>query len=252
MNLQVVAQLSSDGKAAAQKVNALTQKKQAEIAEKSKALQGNQTKLQTGGGVMSDAARGQLEKEIERQTRELERLQQDAQAELQELQQELQNEFQKKLLPILEVLAKEKGLHFLFSGADAGLIWAEPRSRPDRRCREEARRRREGRGSIDRSRHYCSGRGAPPHGILTPMLGFRFTVLSLAYAAGASVPAALACFARPARPALFLRMHDRQLVGDVGAGGDRAGGVVGSGAQAAGTADGAVDRNALARRGRWR
>ena len=126
VNLQVIAQLSSDGKAAAAKVNALTQKKQSEIADKSKALQGNQQKLQTGGGVMSDAARGQLEKEIERQQRELERLQQDAQAELNELQQELQAEFQKKLLPVLEQLSKEKGLHFLFSGADAGLIWAEP------------------------------------------------------------------------------------------------------------------------------
>jgi Skp family chaperone for outer membrane proteins len=126
VNLQVIAQLSSDGKAAAAKVNALTQKKQTEIADKSKALQGNQQKLQTGGGVMSETARGQLEKEIERQTRELERMQQDAQAELNELQQELQGEFQKKLLPVLEVLAKEKGLQFLFSGADAGLIWAEP------------------------------------------------------------------------------------------------------------------------------
>ena len=126
VNLQVIAQLSSDGKAAAAKVNALTQKKQTEIADKSKALQGNQQKLQTGGGVMSDTARGQLEKEIERQQRELERLQQDAQAELNELQQDLQGEFQKKLLPVLEQLAKEKGLQFLFSGADAGLIWAEP------------------------------------------------------------------------------------------------------------------------------
>jgi outer membrane protein len=126
VNLQVIAQLSSDGKAAAAKVNALTQKKQSEIADKTKALQGNQQKLQTGGGVMSDAARGQLEKEIERQQRELERLQQDAQAELNELQQDLQGEFQKKLLPVLEQLAKEKGLQFLFSGADAGLIWAEP------------------------------------------------------------------------------------------------------------------------------
>lgn len=126
VNLQVIAQLSADGKAAAAKVTALTQKKQTEIADKSKALQANQQKLQTGGGVMSDTARGQLEKEIERQQRELERLQQDAQAELNELQQDLQGEFQKKLLPVLEQLAKEKSLQFLFSGADAGLIWAEP------------------------------------------------------------------------------------------------------------------------------
>jgi Skp family chaperone for outer membrane proteins len=75
---------------------------------------------------MSEAARGQREKDIERQQRELERLQQDAQAELNDLQQDLQAEFQRKLLPVLEQIAKEKGLHFLFSGADAGLIWAEP------------------------------------------------------------------------------------------------------------------------------
>lgn len=125
VNLQVIAQLSADGKVAAQRVNALTTKKQSEIGEKTKALQANQTKLQTGGGVMSDTARGQLEKEIDRQQRDLERLQQDAQAELNELQQELQNEFQKKLLPILAQIAKEKGLHFLFSASDAGLIWAE-------------------------------------------------------------------------------------------------------------------------------
>lgn len=126
VNLQVVAQLSVDGKAAATKVSALTQKKQGDIAERTKTLQANQQKLQSSGGVMSDSARGQLEKDIERQQRELERAQQDAQAELNDLQQELQGEFQKKLLPVLEALAKEKGLHFLFSGADAGLIWAEP------------------------------------------------------------------------------------------------------------------------------
>lgn len=126
VNLQLIAQMSADGKVAATKVGALTQKKQIEIAEKTKALQTNQSKLQTGGSVMSDTARGQLEKEIDRQQRELERMQQDAQAELTDLQQELQGEFQKKLLPILEQIAKEKGLHFLFSGADAGLVWAEP------------------------------------------------------------------------------------------------------------------------------
>jgi outer membrane protein len=126
VDLQRIASLSIDGKAAQEKVQALTQKKQAEIAEKTKSLQGNQQKLQTGGSVMSEAARGQLEKEIDRQQRDLERTQQDAQTELNELTQELQGEFNKKLFPVLEQISKEKGLHFLFSGADAGLIWADP------------------------------------------------------------------------------------------------------------------------------
>jgi Skp family chaperone for outer membrane proteins len=126
VNLQQIASLSVDGKAAQGKVQALTQKKQTEIVEKQKALQGNQQKLQTSGGVMNEAARATLEKEIDRQTRDLERAQQDAQAELNELTGDLQAEFNKKLFPVLEQISKEKGLHFLFSGADAGLIWAEP------------------------------------------------------------------------------------------------------------------------------
>jgi Skp family chaperone for outer membrane proteins len=126
VNLQAIAQLTTEGKAAAAKVNALAQKKQTEGATKAKALQDNQTKLQTSGTVMSDAARSQLEKEIERQTVEGQRFEQDAQAELNELQQELQQDFQAKLLPILIEISKEKGLQVLFSAGDAGVIWIEP------------------------------------------------------------------------------------------------------------------------------
>jgi Skp family chaperone for outer membrane proteins len=126
VNLQAIAQLSADGKAAAAKVNALAQKKQTEAADKAKALQANQQKLETSGGVMSDAARTQLQKEIDRQTVEGQRFEQDAQAELNELQGQLQQEFQTKLMPVLEALSKEKGLQVLFSAGDSGVIWAEP------------------------------------------------------------------------------------------------------------------------------
>jgi Skp family chaperone for outer membrane proteins len=126
VNLQAIAQLSSDGKAAAAKVNALAQKKQTEAADKQKALQTNQQKLESSGGVMSETARAQLQKDIERQTVENQRFEQDAQAELNELQQQLQQEFQGKLMPVLESLSKEKGLQVLFSAGDSGVIWAEP------------------------------------------------------------------------------------------------------------------------------
>jgi len=122
--LQQIAALSSEGKAAQATVTAFTQKKQVEVADRTKALQASQQKLQTGGGVMSDVARAQLEKDIERQQRDLERLQQDAQGEITEKTQEVQADFNKKLFPILEQLSVEKGLHLLFSAQDAGLIWA--------------------------------------------------------------------------------------------------------------------------------
>jgi outer membrane protein len=126
VNLQLIAQNSVEGKAASGRVQALIQKKQAEGADRAKQLQANQQKLQSSGGVMSESARTTLEHEIERQQKEGERFQQDAQAEVNELQQELQGDFQKKLFPLLQDLAKEKGLHALLSAQDAGVIWADP------------------------------------------------------------------------------------------------------------------------------
>ena len=125
-NPQAVFQNSADGKAAVSRVNALIQKKQTENADKAKLLQGNQQKLQTSGSVMNEAARTQLEKEIERQTKDAERFQQDAQAEINELQQEVQNEFVKTLSPIIEQLANEKGLHMVFNAVESGIAWAAP------------------------------------------------------------------------------------------------------------------------------
>jgi Skp family chaperone for outer membrane proteins len=125
-NPQAVFQASADGRAAVTRVNALIQKKQTENADKAKLLQGNQQKLQTSGSVMNETARVQLEKEIEKQTKDAERFQQDAQAEIQELQTEVQNEFVKKLSPIVEALATEKGLHLVFNASESGIAWATP------------------------------------------------------------------------------------------------------------------------------
>jgi Skp family chaperone for outer membrane proteins len=125
-NPQLVFQSSADGRAAVTRVNALIQKKQTENADKAKLLQGNQQKLQTSGSVMNEAARVQLEKEIEKQTKDAERFQQDAQAEINELQQEVQNEFVKKLSPVIEAIANEKGLHIVFNAVESGIAWAMP------------------------------------------------------------------------------------------------------------------------------
>ncbi|HYM21783.1 MAG TPA: OmpH family outer membrane protein [Vicinamibacterales bacterium] len=123
---QVVFQSSAEGKAALTRVQALTQKKQNENAAKNKALQDAQAKLQGQGGVLNDAARAQLEKDIEKQQVELQRFQQDAQAEIQELQQEVQNDFVKKLNPIIDRIANEKGIQLLFDADQPGLAWAAP------------------------------------------------------------------------------------------------------------------------------
>jgi Skp family chaperone for outer membrane proteins len=126
VNLQQIAQLSVEGKSSTARVQALISKKQAEAAAKAKQLQDNQTKLTQGGALLNDAARGQLEKEIEKLQVEADRFQQDAQAEITELQTQLQGEFQQKLFPVLNEMVKEKGLHLLLSAADSGVIAGDP------------------------------------------------------------------------------------------------------------------------------
>lgn len=126
INIQRIANESSEGRAATAKVKALNDQKVAELNERQKALAANQEKLQKGGSVMSDQARTQLEREIERQQVDIQRFTQDAQAEVQELQAELQTDFQRKLLPIIDAVAQEKALHMIFSVADAGVVWAYP------------------------------------------------------------------------------------------------------------------------------
>jgi outer membrane protein len=126
INPQRIFQESADGKAALTRINTLIQKKQTEGQEKQKALQANQQKLQNSGSVMNDAARSQLEKEIERQQVEVQRFQQDAQAEINELQNEVQQDFIKKVSPVIEAVAKEKGVQMVFDLQNAGLAWWDP------------------------------------------------------------------------------------------------------------------------------
>ena len=44
---------------------------------------------------------------------------------MQELQNELQGDFQKRLIPIIEEVAKEKGLYMLFT-AESGVAYVHP------------------------------------------------------------------------------------------------------------------------------
>ena len=126
VDLQRVAAESTEGKAANAKVSALTQRKANDIGAKQKQLEADQQKLQQGGAVLNDATRGQLQKEVDRLTVEIERAQQDAQAEVQELQQQQLGEFQEKLRPVVEALVKELGVGLLFSAGDAGAIFIDP------------------------------------------------------------------------------------------------------------------------------
>jgi outer membrane protein len=123
--LQRIANESADGKTATTRIQALQQKKAAELTDKNKQLQTAQQRLEKEASVLSATASGELQKQVEKLTVEIQRFTQDAQAEVQELQQQLQQEFQVRLEPVLQEIGREKGLHFIFNGPDAGLVWAD-------------------------------------------------------------------------------------------------------------------------------
>jgi outer membrane protein len=123
ISLQFIASNSAEGKAATGKIQEFTKKKQTELADKQKELEALRNKLLQGGTVLSDTARNQLEKDIDRMTRELQFAQQDAQAEQQQLTADLQRDFQAALNPILDAVAKEKNLHIVLNIEDSGAVW---------------------------------------------------------------------------------------------------------------------------------
>ena len=126
INIQRVASESAEGKASTSRVQALNQQKVTQLNDMNKKLQADQAKLQSQSGVLNDAARAQLERDIDRQQKEIQRFTQDAQEEVQQLQGDLQGGFQQKLLPVIQQIVQERGLSILFSQADAGIVWADP------------------------------------------------------------------------------------------------------------------------------
>ena len=126
MRVDVIAANSVEGRAANEKVKALNDQKVRELNERNKALQSAQQKLEQGGTVLNDNARAQLQQEVERQQRDIQRFTEDAQQDVQALQQQLQEDFQRKLNPIVDRVAREKQVHMVFSAADSGLVWADP------------------------------------------------------------------------------------------------------------------------------
>jgi len=126
VNVQAVAAGSVEGRVAAEKIKVLQEQKSRELQERNKALQSDQQKLDQGGSVLSDSARAQLQANIERQQRDLQRFTEDAQQEVQQMAEQVEGEFNRKLTPVIDKVARQKGVHFVFNAAQSGLIWAVP------------------------------------------------------------------------------------------------------------------------------
>lgn len=126
VNVQAVAAGSVEGKVAAERIQVLQEQKTRELQQMNQDLQAAQQKLEQGAGVLSDQARVQLQSEIERRQRDLQRFTEDAQQDVQALAEQVEVDFQNKLTPVIDRVAREKQVDFVFNAGQSGLIWAKP------------------------------------------------------------------------------------------------------------------------------
>lgn len=114
VDFQRVASESDLGKAAAAKIVDFQKQKQTEGQEKNAQLQAMLEKQKTQGSVLSEAALKQLEADIAKAQRDLQYFQNEAQAEAETLNNNLMQDFQQAVLPIVQAIAVERGLHMVF------------------------------------------------------------------------------------------------------------------------------------------
>jgi outer membrane protein len=122
-SLNVIAQQSKEGQAAFQRVKTLQEAKLKAIQDKNKQMEADQALINSPS--VADDKRAALQKEVTRLETEIQRMQQDAQNEVNELQQELQVTFGNRVMPIIEQVAKEKGLQMILRIEEAGIIWVD-------------------------------------------------------------------------------------------------------------------------------
>jgi len=124
LDFQRVASDSVSGKLSTRILQELRTKKITEIEAQTKELQAMTSRLDAG--VLSGAALAQLTKDVDRLQRQIQFSEQNAQAEIQQTQHELRGSFEKQVLPVVEEIAKEKGLYAVF-GADLGIaLYIDP------------------------------------------------------------------------------------------------------------------------------
>jgi outer membrane protein len=124
LDFQRVASDSVSGKLAMRILDELRKKKITEIEAQSKELETMASKRD--GGVLSGAALAQLAKDMNKLQRQIQFSQENAQAEVQQLRTELLTDFGKRVTPVVEAIAKEKGLHAVFTADGAVALYVHP------------------------------------------------------------------------------------------------------------------------------
>ena len=117
---------SADGRAASARLAALEADRAKAAQEKEAALRKLEQSLEQTTAVLSEAARGQRTREVEKFRLDTQRFIEDTQAELMGVRRDAESAFLVKLRPAIERVIKDNGIQLLFNFDSGVLAWGDP------------------------------------------------------------------------------------------------------------------------------
>jgi len=128
IEVQRIVQESAIGKESLARVQKLQQAKQEDLTRRQKELRDLETKIQDQGKSLSEDAMEKLQKEYQAKAVELKRFQDDAQKELEESQRKELGDLEKRIMPVINEVAREQGYQLVFNKFNSGLLYADDKS----------------------------------------------------------------------------------------------------------------------------
>jgi len=120
----------AEGKKSSEKFNATVQARQADVVQRQKDLDDATKKLQNGARTLSDSAKADLQKDIDKKTTDLQRVNEDAQKELETMRDELLRPIAQKATALLNAMAEQQGYTLVvdISNPQSNVVFANPKN----------------------------------------------------------------------------------------------------------------------------
>lgn len=128
IEVQRIVQESAIGKESLARVQKLQQTKQEDLLKRQKDLRDLEQKIQDQGKSLSEDAMEKLQKEYQGKAVELKRFQDDAKNELEEAQRKELGDLEKRIMPVINEVAREQGYQLVFNKFNSGLLFADDKS----------------------------------------------------------------------------------------------------------------------------
>ena len=128
IEVQKIVQESAIGKESLARVQKIQQAKQEDLQKRQKELRDMEQKIQDQGKSLSEDAMEKLQKDYQTKALDLKRFQDDAQRELEESQRKELGELEKRIMPVINEVAREQGYALVFNKFNSGLLFADDKA----------------------------------------------------------------------------------------------------------------------------